>query len=125
MEKKKILVIEDDTSIAHVLNLKLTHSGFEVFNVLTGEEALEVLKSKPDEFDLILLDLILPGISGFEVLNKINEIKIKTPVIVLSNLGQKEDIEKATNLGVAGYVVKSKLPLADIVKKIQKALDSN
>jgi two-component system alkaline phosphatase synthesis response regulator PhoP len=121
--KKKILLIEDDISIAKVLTLKLSKSGFEVAQRSSGEGGLEAIKK--EKFDLVLLDLILSGMNGFDVLAKLQKDKNTIPVIVLSNLGQKEDIKKAAKLGASGYVVKSKLPLADLVDKINKALKNN
>ena len=93
-----------------------------MISALDGEIGLKLAKAKKP--DLILLDLILPKLSGFEVLKKIKEDKkIKDiPVIVLTNLENMEDIEKAIELGATTYLVKVSYPLEEVVKKIKKAL---
>lgn len=94
----------------------------EVLNVKSGNEVLKALKSfKPD---LILLDLILPGKSGFEVMEEINSDPQapKAPVIVISNLGQDSDIAKGKELGAVGYVVKARISIDDMVKQVKDFL---
>lgn len=118
---KKILIVEDDTSQARVLKLKLSKAGFATKIVLTGEEALKVLEK--GRFELILLDLILPRMNGFEVLSELKKRENVTPVIVLTNLGQKEDVEKARELGASTYIVKARMPLAEMVSKIKQVLN--
>lgn len=117
---KKILIVEDEKPMAQVLELKLTHSGFETKVVFDGEAALKVLKK--EKFDLIILDLVLPKMNGFAVLAQLKKRKIKTPVIVASNLGQKEDIERARKLGVRDYFVKADVSIAKVVDHVKKAL---
>ncbi|MEI8103727.1 MAG: response regulator [Candidatus Moraniibacteriota bacterium] len=118
MSTKKILIIEDEQSLAHALELKLTHSGFEVRTALDGISGLEL--SDKETFDLILLDLIMPKMNGYEVLAQLKEKQNKTPVIVLTNLGQDEDKTRVESLGVIGFFVKSNTPLAEIVEYIEK-----
>ena len=120
MPNPKILIVEDDVSMSKVLELKLARVGFDTKAVFTGEEALKILED--EKFDLILLDLILPMMNGFEVIEKMNKRDDKTPIIVLSNLGQEEDIKKAKDLGAATYIVKTKVPLEEMVSKIKKVL---
>lgn len=115
---KKILICEDEKPIAKALVLKLNHEGFEAEAANDGEEALQILQSK--QFDLILLDLIMPRIDGFGVLEKIKELKITTPVIVTSNLGQEEDLKRAKELGAVNYFIKSNTSLQEIVDGIKK-----
>ncbi|HVW66514.1 MAG TPA: response regulator [Candidatus Peribacteraceae bacterium] len=118
--KGKILIVEDERPLAHALELKMTHEGYETTVASTGEEGLKEASS--GKYDLILLDLILPGIDGFAILQALKEKKIKTVVIVLSNLGQDEDRKKAEEFGAKQYLVKSNVPLADIVKVVKAAI---
>lgn len=118
--KKRILIIEDEKPLAHALDLKMTHEGYETVVATTGEAGLA--EASTGKFDLILLDLILPGIDGFTILKELKEKKAKTVVIILSNLGQDEDRKKAEEFGVKQYLVKSNVPLADIVKVVKAAL---
>lgn len=117
-----ILIIEDDKFLASLLNKKLEDEGFGVHSALDAEEGLKILEKY--EIDLILLDLLLPGMHGFKFLEKIKGARTtkKIPVIILSNLGQKEDIEKGRALGASAYVVKAELTLDEIVIKINKVL---
>ncbi|MBL1434250.1 response regulator [Candidatus Wolfebacteria bacterium] len=117
---KRILIAEDERPLAKVLLLKLTKAGFEVVIVCNGEEALD--KITTEKFDLILLDLVMPNISGFGVLTKMKELGNNTPVIVLSNLSQEGDEIKAKNLGAEDFFVKSNTPISEIVKHVQKTL---
>lgn len=117
---KKILIIEDERPLAHALELKMGHEGFDTHVASTGEEGLK--EAATGKYDLILLDLILPGIDGFTILKELKEKKAKTQVIVLSNLGQDEDRKKAEEYGAKQYLVKSNVPLADIVKVVKSVL---
>jgi len=116
---KKILVIEDDKFLRELISQKLLKEGYEVVEAVDGDSGLE--KAKEEKPDLILLDLILPGIDGFEVLSKVKaDPKISsTPVIILSNLGQKEDVEKGMKLGAADFLVKAHFTPGEIVSKIK------
>lgn len=117
---KRVLIIEDERPLAHALELKLTHEGFEVVVALTGKAGLkEALTGK---FGLVLLDLIMPELDGFAFLEKLKAKKMKTPVIVLSNLGQDEDRERAKKLGVKEYFVKANTPIVDIVKRVKAVM---
>ncbi len=118
----KILIIEDDKFLRELINRKLQSMDFETVSAIDGEGGLELTgKEKPD---IILLDLILPGINGFEVLAKIkgNEATSSIPVIILSNLGQKDDIEKGMNLGAVDYLVKAHFTPNEIIEKINQVL---
>ena len=118
----KILVVEDETFLVKIYAVKLKKEGFEVSIANDGEEAVKMAALvKPD---LILLDLILPKMNGFEALEKIrsNPDNKKTPVIVLSNLGQEEDIKRAESLGADDYLVKANFSIQDIVSKIRATL---
>lgn len=122
---KKILVVEDDTYLANAYRVKLTKSGFEVDNALDGEEAL--VKLADFYPDLILLDLVLPKKDGFSVLEtiKANQNWKDIPVIIASNLGQKEDIEKGMKLGAKDFYIKTDLSLNNLIEKIDKQLNSS
>lgn len=116
----KILIVEDERPLAHALKLKMDHEGYETFVAATGGEGLkEALSGK---YDMILLDLILPEVDGFTILEQLKSSKSKPIVIVLSNLGQDEDRKKAEELGAKNYLVKSNAPLADIVKAVKELL---
>ncbi len=119
---KKILVIEDDKFLRELIIQKLIKEGYEIIEAKDGEEGVE--KTKKDKPDLVLLDLILPGIDGFEVLARIkrNPEVSNIPVIVLSNLGQREDMEKALNEGASDYLVKAHFAPDEIIKKVKTVL---
>lgn len=115
---KKILIAEDEKAYATVLKNKLQSEGASVETAENGEQALKILSTnKPD---LLLLDLMMPTKDGFEVLKEIrqNENLKDLKVIVLSNLGQEEDIAKAKQLGAIDYIIKSDTSLADAIRKI-------
>jgi DNA-binding response OmpR family regulator len=120
---KKILIVEDDKFLRELLQSKLEKE--EDISVSVATEGEEGLKKVQEEGpDLVLLDLILPGIDGFEVLKRIkdNSAIADTKVIVLSNLGQTEDVERAMNLGAKDYLIKAHFTLEEIVEKIRKNL---
>ena len=118
--RANILIVEDEKPLAHALELKLGHEGYAPTVALSGREGLkEALTGK---YELILLDLIMPEVDGFAILQEIQAKKLKTPVIVLSNLGQEEDREKAKGFGVIDYFVKANTPISDIVKRVKAAL---
>lgn len=119
---KYILIAEDEEAYSRVLKYKLEEEGFEIVVAINGAEALTAAHAKKP--DLLLLDLIMPVMDGFEVLEKWTadpELK-KVPVIVLSNLGQEEDIKKTTALGAKDYFIKSDMNLVDMIEKIKKYL---
>lgn len=118
--KKKILIVEDEKPLAHALELKMTHEGYETTVASTGREGLE--KASSGDYDLILLDLILPEVDGFAILEGLKAKSLKPIVVVLSNLGQDEDRKKAEEFGVKNYLVKSNVPLADIVKVVKASI---
>jgi DNA-binding response OmpR family regulator len=117
---KQVLIVDDEKPLTRALELKLLHEGFDAKSVYDGYEAIEVLKT--GNFDLVLLDLMMPQKDGFKVLEEIKKLNIKTIVIVSSNLSQKEDIARAAALGAVDYFVKADTSLADIVDKIKNHL---
>jgi len=118
--KKRILIVEDERPLAHALELKMTHEGYETHVASTGREGLT--EATTGTYDLILLDLILPEVDGFAILEALKSQAKKPVVIVLSNLGQDEDRKKAAEFGAKDYLVKSNVPLADIVKVVKSSI---
>lgn len=119
---KKILVVEDDRFLRELITRKLASEGYDVSEGIDGEEGLKKVKEvKPD---LVLLDLILPGIDGFEVLSKIKEDAniSATPVIILSNLGQREEVERGIKLGAIDYLIKAHFTPGEIIEKVKTIL---
>ena len=118
---KKILVVEDDTNIRNMLTSKLKSSGFVLTIAVDGSDAIS--KFKKERPVLVLVDLILPKQSGFEVIEAIRiKYNSQIPIIVLSNLDQPQDRETALRLGVNEYIVKSNVSLRDLILKIQELL---
>lgn len=119
----QILLIEDDAFLARLITTKLEKEGFRVVGVQNGEEGLKQLETNTP--DLILLDLVLPGIDGFEVLKKVKSADAPTksvPVIILSNLGEEEYVTRGLGLGAEDYLVKSNFTTDEIVRKIFSVL---
>jgi DNA-binding response OmpR family regulator len=119
MKKKKILIVEDENSLQNAMREFLLAENFNVVTADDGEMAVNLAKSeKPD---LIILDIILPKKDGFEVLAeiKVDERTSDIPVILLTNLEDAGDIERAFSLGINMYLVKSNYSLSDIVTKIK------
>lgn len=122
MDKKKILLVEDDKMISNMYQTKLKQEGYEIVTAEDGSAALDMaVQEKPD---IILLDVILPQLDGFSVLVELkNNAKLKSiPVIMLTNLGTTEDKEKAKQLGATDYVVKASLTPAEICDIVKKYL---
>ena len=118
----KILVAEDDKFLANAYRVKLTKSGFDIEIVGNGDEVIAALKK--NKYDFLLIDLVMPIKDGFAVLEEIKSQKIHPiPIILIaSNLGQKEDIDKAISLGANDFVVKSDMALDQLVAKIKSML---
>lgn len=117
---KKILIIEDEKTLARALEVKLTSIGFNVRVVLNGEDGVSLLEK--ESFSLILLDLIMPKMDGFMVLEDLKAKKIKTPVIILSNLSQENDVKRTEVYGVKDFFIKSNTPLTTIVERVIEIL---
>lgn len=117
---KKILIIEDEKAMAHALEVKLGKAGFATKVIFNGEDGLALLLE--ETFDLALIDLIMPKMDGFQVLEKLKEKNANIPIIVLSNLSQNEDQERVKSLGTLDYFVKSNTTLAFIVEHIKQIL---
>lgn len=119
---KKILIVEDDKFLRELIAKKLTKENYDTVEAVDGEEGVK--KVKEEKPDLILLDLILPGIDGFEVLSRIKEdpALAQIPVIILSNLGQREDIDRGLGLGANDYLIKAHFTPGEIIEKIRAIL---
>lgn len=114
---KKILIVEDEKPLARALELKLTHEGFEVHVLSNGEGVIPLIET--EKISLIICDLIMPKVDGFQILTAIKEKGIKIPVIVLTNLSQAEDEKRVRSLGATEFFVKSDTPLLKIVEYIK------
>ncbi|MDD5751769.1 MAG: response regulator [Candidatus Peribacteraceae bacterium] len=117
---KHILIVEDEHPLAHALELKFRHEGFETTIAADGDEALK--EAAKGGYDLILLDLIMPRMDGFTFMQEMKAKGVHTPTIILSNLGQDEDKNRAKELGAVAYFVKSNTPIMEIVKQVQSTL---
>jgi len=115
----KILVVEDDKFLRELISQKLSREGYTVIEAIDGEKGIESIKENVP--DIVLLDLILPGIDGFEVLAKMKSDPnlANIAVIILSNLGQKDDIEKGMEMGANDYLIKAHFTPGEIIEKIQ------
>lgn len=119
---KKILFIEDESALQKTFGDILKQGGYEMISALDGEIGFNLAKTKKP--DLILLDLVLPRMHGFEVLKKLKkepETK-EIPVIVLTNLEKMEDVEQAVKLGAVAYLVKAQYTIEEVIEKIKKAI---
>ena len=117
--RRNILLVEDDKFISRAYGDGLKRAGFEVTNATNGKEALEEMSNEPPQ--LLLLDLVMTIMNGFEVLEEINLSSIfkKIPIIVLSNLGQESDVKKAKELGAVDYLIKSNLSMKQVIEKVK------
>ena len=117
---KKIFIIEDDIFLSDIIARKLAVEGWELSHSLEGERAIQEAEEKQP--DVIILDLVLPGLDGFDILKKLkeNQRTKNIPVIVLSNLNKKEDIAKAMKLAASSFLVKADVSLDDIVSEMKK-----
>lgn len=119
---KRVLVAEDDVFLSQLLSTSLERAGIKVLKAFDGEAALETIKKERP--DLILLDIILPKKSGFEVAEEItsNPMLRSIPIIIISNLGQDSDVARGMALGVVEYLIKAKVSVDDLVTKVQDYL---
>ena len=123
-KQKKILMVEDDDALASVYQTRLQAENFDVKRVSNGEDALAATLEYTA--DLVLLDVMMPKVSGFDVLDILRNTPETTnvKVIMLTALSQDADKEKAENLGVDDYLVKSQVVIADVIDRIKQRLDS-
>lgn len=121
-EKQKILVVEDDSFLRELISKKLADNNFEVFQAENGAKALEMAKT--EFFKIILLDLIIPEKDGFEVLQELkgDPRTQNIPIVIMSNLGQKEEIQKGLSMGAVDFLVKAHFTPDEILAKVKQIL---
>ncbi len=116
----KILLVDDDTFLRDMYATKFIECGHEVVSAENGVDALRILETD-QSFDLMLVDMIMPGLTGVELMGKLQEAMpdLKTKYIVLSNQGQDQDIDEATTVGAIGYIVKAQSVPSEVVKRVE------
>ncbi len=126
---KNILLIEDDPFLIEIYTKRLQEIGISLEVASDGEQGLRKLTEK--KFDLLILDIVLPKIDGWEIMEKIKDLRSDVKgladlkIVVLSNLGQKEDVEKAINMGATKYLIKAHYTPSEVVEEIKKVLINN
>ncbi|PIQ79952.1 MAG: response regulator [Parcubacteria group bacterium CG_4_9_14_0_2_um_filter_41_8] len=120
--KLKVLLVEDEEMLASMYNTKFTKEGLEVVVAVDGEDG--VAKAQAGTFDIVLVDIIMPKLDGFAVLKQLREMPQykDTPIIMLTNLGQEEDIEKGKKLGATDYMVKANFTPSQVLEKIKSLI---
>lgn len=119
---KKILIVDDDSMISDMYLMKFAEAGFDASTASDGKTALEKIESeKPDA---VLLDIVMPQMDGFDVLKELGKRGIlqNTKVFLLSNVGQKEDVEKGLSLGATEYIIKANFTPSEVLDKIKKII---
>lgn len=116
----KVLIAEDDASLMEIMSMQLSKRGFDVHGASNGKKVTQMLKEVNP--DIVLLDLLMPEMDGFEVLKFMQDNDIHIPTIVLTNLGQEENCEKSLELGATDCCVKSDTPLTKLVEKIHAVM---
>jgi two-component system alkaline phosphatase synthesis response regulator PhoP len=119
---KRILLVEDEELMINILERKLSQAGYEVFIAKDGEEGLKKMKEMEPKPDLVLLDVIMPKMSGFEVMEEmIKDKKLKEiPVIVISNSGQPVELDRAKKLGAKDWLIKTEFDPKEVLEKVKK-----
>jgi len=125
-KKHSVFIIDDDSFLLDMYAMKFTQSGFEVLTALGSEPALQKLEDGYNP-DVILLDIVMPAMNGFELLKKMTEMKLATGSIkiALSNRGAPSDIKQGTDLGVTGYIVKANMTPAEVINKVKEYVEDN
>jgi CheY-like chemotaxis protein len=123
--KAQILLVEDDTFLVEMYTTKFELEGFAVTSAEDGVKGLEM--AKKEQPDIILLDILMPKMDGFAVLDALKKDKstAEIPVVLLTNLGQKEDVKKGFEKGAVGYLIKAHFMPSEVVEKIKKILKEN
>lgn len=124
-EVKKILIVDDDSFLLDMYALKFSKSNFSVSTALGSDIALEKLRSGFDP-DILLTDIVMPNMDGFEMLEKIKEENLcsNAVIIFLSNRGQQSDVERAVSLGAAGYIVKASSTPSEVIIKVNEIINN-
>ena len=122
MTKDKILIVEDEPFLLDMYKMKFKQDGFEVISAVDGEEAIKI--SRSEKPNIILLDIMMPKINGFEVLENLkkNPITKLIPVLIFSNFSQKEEIKKGIALGAVDYFLKTNYTPAQVLEKVKNIL---
>ncbi len=122
-EKGKILIVDDDSFLLDMYALKFSQNNFEVYTGMSGVQAIEKIRGGLNP-DVILLDIIMPEMDGFEMLEKINSEKLVPEAIkiILSNKSEQNDVERGNTLGVAGYIVKASSTPAEVISQVTEIL---
>lgn len=122
-QKYKILIVDDDEFLLEMYSLKFRTAGYQVEVAKSGEEALEKIRGGL-ETDAMLLDVVMPGLDGFETMKIIRKEKLlpKAVFVFLTNLGQKEEVEKGMRLGADDYIIKAYFTPTEAMKKVEEAL---
>ena len=121
--KKKILIVDDDHFLVNMYSIKFSGSGFEVHTSLDGQDTLNKLRDGLVP-DVVMLDMIMPGMDGLELLSQIRKDKLapQAKIIILSNQSQESDMERAKELGISGYIVKATTIPSEVVAEVQRVL---
>jgi len=124
-QKNKILLVDDDEFLVDMYSVKFEEEGFRVDLAMDGKECIRRLRK--EDFDILLLDLVMPAVDGFEVLDSINEEKLRygLVVIVLSNQGTADNIEKARDKGIDVYIVKANAVPSEVVSKVKEIAENS
>ncbi len=124
-EKKKILIVDDDNFLLDMYALKFSQSSFEVYTAPGGKDAIEKLQGGLAP-DVILMDIIMPEMDGFEMLEKINNDKLSphSIKIILSNKSEQQDVDRGNSLGVSGYIVKANSTPREVIEQVEHILAS-
>ena len=122
-KRKKILIVDDDSFLLDMYALKFSQNNFEVYTAPGGAQAIDQLKGGL-KLDVILMDIIMPEMDGFEMLEKINDEKLSenSVKIILSNKGQQSDIDQGKALGASGYIVKANSTPAEVINQVMEIL---
>lgn len=118
-EKKKILIVDDDSFLLDMYALKFSQNNFEVYTAVSGVQAVQKLKDNLHP-DVMLVDIIMPEMDGFEMLEKINTEKLSpdSVKIILSNKSEQRDIDRGKSLGVAGYIIKANSTPVEVINQV-------
>ena len=122
LSSKKVLIVEDESFLKDLLSMKFSSEGVDLVHADDGEEALK--RAREEKPDVILLDLVLPDMNGFDVLKKVktDPETASIPVVVLSNLGQEGDVEKGKTLGADEFLIKANFSLDEVIVKVRAVL---
>lgn len=124
--KRKILIVDDDSFLLDMYALKFSQNNFEVYMASSGAQSIEKLKGGLDPV-VMLVDIIMPGMNGFEMLEQINLDKLSpnSLKIILSNKSEQSDIDRGNSLGVAGYIIKSNSTPTEVIDQVVSILEKN